>query len=212
MPLRSTIVGAASGVILLAGVVGFAVGLPEITGDEPEAQADDDADQEPDASDGRPVADLLPDTLLDGALQRYPDIDPQYAETVGEVEVYSGDKLTEVFGSDAVVALYTTSDVQVQVAVTIYDGESGLFMQQGPPVPPEMSAGSQTVGDVVRQGDSVCIAQWEAQAHAQGGPPFQAQCQRVVAGRTINVYATPGLTVEQTAELVDDVAAQAGLR
>ena len=63
----------------------------------------------------------------------------------------------------------------------------------------------------MRQGDSVCIAQWEAQAYAQGGPPFQAQCQRVVAGRTINVYATPGLTVEQTAELVDDVAAQAGL-
>lgn len=207
MPLRSTIVGAASGVVLLAGVVGFAVGLPEITGDEPDVEAASEAD----ADDDRPVAELLPATILDGALQRYSDIDPKYAETADEVEVYSGEKLTDVFGSDAAVALYTTPQLELQVAVTIYDGESGLFLQQGPPIPPEMAAGSQTVGDVVREGNSVCIAQWEAQAFAQEGPPFQAQCQRVVAGRTINVYASPGLTVAQTAELVDDVAAQAGL-
>jgi hypothetical protein len=208
MPLRSTIVGAASGVVLLAGVFGFAVGLPEVTGDEPEAT---DGGTEQQQTDGRPVADLLPDTILDGALQRLPDIDPQYAETAGRVEVYSSAKLTEVFGSDTAVALYTTTRLEVQVAVTIYDGESGLFLQQGPPVPPEMAAGSQTIGDVVRQGNSVCIAQWQTQTQAQGGPPFQAQCQRVVAGRTINVYATPGLTVEQTADLVDDVVAQADL-
>lgn len=207
MPLRSTIVGAASGVVLLAGVVGFAVGLPEITGDEPDVEAATEAD----AGDDRPVAELLPATILDGALQRYSDIDPKYAETADEVEVYSGEKLTDVFGSDAAVALYTTPQLELQVAVTVYDGESGLFLQQGPPIPPEMAAGSQTVGDVVREGNSVCIAQWEAQAFAQEGPPFQAQCQRVVAGRTINVYASPGLTVAQTAELVDDVAAQAGL-
>ena len=42
MPLRSTIVGAASGVLLLARVVGFAVGLPEVTGDEAEASGDAD--------------------------------------------------------------------------------------------------------------------------------------------------------------------------
>lgn len=208
MPLRSTIVGAASGVVLLAGVVGFAVGLPEVTGDEPEAQVDSGAEQE---TDDRPVADLLPATILDGALQRYPDINPEYAETAGQVEVYSSDKLTEVFGSDAAVGLYTTPQLELQVAVTIYDGESGLFLQQGPPVPPEMAASSQTIGDVVKQGNSVCIAQWEAQAFSTGGPPFQAQCQRVVAGRTINVYATPGLTVEQTSDLVDDIAAQADL-
>lgn len=207
MPLRSTLVGAVSGVALLAGVVGFAVGLPEITDDGLEPHGDTDKE----ASDGTPVADLLPDTLLDGALQRYPEIDPQYTEMADEVEVYSGEKLTEVFGTDAVVGLYTTPDIQTQVAVTIYDGESGLFLQQGPPVPPEMAVNSQTLSDVVRQGESVCIAQWESQAYQQGSAPFQAQCQRVVAGRTINVYAAPGLTVEQTADLVDDVAEQAGL-
>jgi hypothetical protein len=209
MPLRSTIVGAASGVLLLAGVVGFAVGLPELTGDEAGATDGDGEGQE--AGDGRPAADLLPATMLDGALQRYPDIDPQYAEAVGQVETYGSDKLTEVFESQSAVGLYTTPDLQVQVAVTIYDGESGLFLQQGPPVPPEMAVSSQTVGDIVRQGESVCIAQWESQAFTQDGPPFQAQCQRVVAGRTVNVYASPGLTIEQTAELVDDVVAQAEL-
>jgi len=205
MPLRSTIVGAVSGVVLLAGVVGFAVGLPEVVGD-----SDAHAAAEKDAV-SKPAADLLPATLLDGALQRYPDIDPQYAEMAGQVETYSGEKLTEAFGTDSAVALYTTPDIQTQVAVTIYAGESGLFLQQGPPVPPEMAANSQTLSDVVREGDSVCIAQWSAEAHQQDGPPFQAQCQRVVAGLTINVYAAPGLTVKQTAEIVDDVAAQAGL-
>ena len=93
----------------------------------------------------------------------------------------------------------------MQVAVTIYNGESGLFLQKGPAGAAGDGRQPETIGDVVRQGDSVCIAQWEAQTYAQDGPPFQAQCQRVVAGRTINVYATPGLTIEQTADLVDDV-------
>jgi len=207
MPLRSTIVGAVSGVVLLAGVFGFAVGLPEVVGDD---DTHADKEQKDDAV-STPAADLLPDTLLDGALQRYPDIDPQYAEMAGQVETYSGEKLTEAFGTDSAVALYTTPDIQTQVAVTIYGGESGLFLQQGPPVPPEMAANSQTYSDVMSEGDSVCIAQWSAQSYQQDGPPFQAQCQRVVAGITINVYAAPGLTVKQTAEIVEDVAAQAGL-
>ena len=208
MPLRSTIVGAASGVLLLAGVVGFAVGLPEVTGDEAEASGDAES---PAARAGTPPAELIPETLLDGALVRYPAIDPQMKEVAEQVETFGTEKLTDVFGTDVAVGLYATPDLQVQVAVTIYDGESGLFLQKGPPVPPELAVSQETIGDVVKQGNSVCIAQWESQSYAQDGPPFQAQCQRVVAGRTINVYATPGLTIEQTADLVDDVAAQAGL-
>jgi hypothetical protein len=205
MPLRSTLVGAATGVALLAGVFGFAVGLPEVSGDEPEAADEDRVEAL------RPPAELIPETLLDGALVRYPAIDPQMTEVSDEVERFGGEKLTEAFGKDVAVGIYATPDLQVQVAVTIYNGESGLFLQKGPPVPPELAAGQQTIGDVVRQGQSVCIAQWEAQAFAQDGPPFQAQCQRVVAGRTVNVYATPGLTIEQTADMVDDVIAQADL-
>ncbi len=208
MPLRSTIVGAASGVLLLAGVVGFAVGLPEVTGDEADASGEAGTAV---AESGTPPAELIPETLLDGALVRYPAIDPQMTEVAAQVETFGTDKLTDVFGTGVAVGLYATPDLQVQVAVTIYDGESGLFLQKGPPVPPEMAASQETIGDIVRQGDSVCIAQWQAQTYAQDGPPFQAQCQRVVAGRTINVYATPGLTIEQTADLVDDVAAQAQL-
>lgn len=204
MPLRSTIVGAASGVVLLAGVVGFAVGLPELTDDESDAGADS-------AQAGAPAADLLPDQLLGGALLRYSAIDPKYTEMAGQVETYSGEKLTDVFGTDAAVALYSTPDVQTQVAVTIYNGESGLFLQQGPPVPPEMAASSQTISDIVREGDSVCIGQWQSQAFQQDAPPFQVQCQRVVSGHTVNVYAAPGLTIEQTVDLVDDVVQQAGL-
>ncbi|MDZ5622728.1 hypothetical protein SFC88_17940 [Nocardioides sp. HM23] len=199
MPLRSTIIGAASGVVLLAGVVGFAVGLPEET-----------EDQAADAS-STPAAELIPESLLGGALVRYPEIDPQMQSVSDEVEQFGGDKLADVFDTDVAVGIYATPDLQVQVAVTVYNGESGLFLQKGPPVPPNLAASQQTISDIVRQGDSVCIAQWEAQAFEQEGPPFQTQCQRVVDGRTVNVYATPGLTIEQTAELVDDVVSQAGL-
>lgn len=205
MPLRSTLVGAASGVVLLAGVFGFAVGLPEVVGDDAEAAPGADAGSD------RPVEDLLPLTLLDGALQRYSDIDPQYSEMSLEVEAYSGDKLAEVFGADAAVALYATPDVQTQVAVTIYDGESGLFLQTGPPVPPAMSANAETVSDYVREGDSVCFVQWQAGAQEAGQPPFQLQCQRVVAGHTVNVYTGGGVSIEQAVDMVDDVVAQADL-
>lgn len=208
MPLRTTIVGAASGVVLLAGVFGFAVGLPEVVDDGMEPVADTESDE---GTDGRPATELLPATLLDGALQRYPEIDPQYTEMVNQVEVYGGERLTEAFGTDTAVALYTTPDIRTQVAVTIYDGESGLFLQQGPPVPREVAANSQTYSDFLQQGDSVCIGQWQVQALEQEAPPFQVQCQRTVAGRTVNVYAAPGLTVEQTADIVDDVVTQAGL-
>lgn len=203
MPLRSTLAGAATGVLVLGGVFAFAVGLPEWTGDDAEPQAAE--------VDHTPVADLLPDQLLNGGLVPISSIDPQYQELADEVEKYGGDKLTEAFGTDVAVGVYSTPDLQAQVAVTIYDGESGLFLQDGPPVPPQMSANSQTVNDVLHVGDSVCIGQWQTQAKAQDQPPFQVQCQRVVDGRTINAYAAPGITVEQAADIVDDVADQAGL-
>ncbi len=209
MPLRSTILGAASGVVLLAGVFGFAVGLPEVVGDGSDAHADSDASQDP--ADATPAADLLPDTLLNGALQRYEQIDPKYADVASEVEGYSGDKLTEVFDTAAAVGLYATADLEVRVEVTIYDGESGLFLQTGPPVPPEMNMSSETITDLVRERDTPCVAQWQVEAYQQEAPPFQVQCQRDFSGRTINVYAAPGLSVEQTVDIVEDVAKQAGL-
>jgi hypothetical protein len=209
MPLRSTILGAASGVVLLAGVFGFAVGLPKVVGDDSDAHADTDASQS--AADDRPAADLLPDTILNGALQRYEQIDQKYAKVAGEVEGYSGDKLTEVFGNDSAVGLYATPDLEVRVEVTIYDGESGLFLQTGPPVPPEMNPTAQTISDLLRERDTPCIAQWQVRAYQEKAPPFQVQCQRVYSGRTINVYAAPGLTVEQTVDIVEDIAKQAGL-
>ena len=135
----------------------------------------------------------------------------ELAPLFDEVEGFGGDQLSKTFGTDSVVGVYATPDEQVRVAVTIYDGESGLFIQTGPPVPPEMSANSETAGEYVHQGDSVCFAQWQSQAKAQGGPPFQVQCQLVVGGRTINVYEAGGLDVEQTADLADDIARQAGL-
>lgn len=207
MPLRSTLVGAALGVVLLAGVFGFAVGLPEVEGDGIEAPADDEGQKVDDV----PVAELLPETLLDGALVRYHDVPSDLAALFEEVEGYSTEVLTEAFGKDTAVGIYTTSQQQLRVGVTIYDGESGLFLQAGPPVPPELSANQDTVGEYSRQGASVCFGQWQTQSREQDTPPFQVQCQQVVAGRTVNVYGGPGISVEQVADIVDDVVTQSGL-
>lgn len=202
MPLRSTIVGATSGVVLLAGLVGFAVGLPEVTGDEAHTES---------AEPGTPPADLIPESLLDGRLVRYSEIDPQLAQVFDEVELYSSDNLTESFGTDVAVGVYSMQDQSASAAVTIYAGESGLFLQEGPQAPPELSANAPSVGEYARAGDSVCFAQWETAAKAQGGAPYQVQCQRVAGGYTVNVYDVGGLTVEQTAGMVDDIVDQAGL-
>ncbi|PWN01961.1 hypothetical protein DJ010_15585 [Nocardioides silvaticus] len=206
MPLRSTLVGAASGAALLAGVVGFAVGLPEVTGDEPDGGGTEQSDVS-----GTPATDLLPEDLLDGALVRYTSLNQELAPLFEDVEAYGGEQLTDSFDTDSAVGVYATPDEQVRVAVTIYNGESGLFIQTGPPVPPEMSANSETQGEYVRHGDAVCFAQYQSQAKAEGGPPFQVQCQLVAGGRTINVYEAGGLDTQQTADLAADVATQAGL-
>ena len=146
MPLRSTIVGAATGVVLLAGVFGFAVGLPEVTGDEPEA-TDDGTEQ---GGNSKPVAELLPESLLNQALVRFKDLDPRYVAVADEFETYGAEKLTEAFGTDVATAVYVTPGLDAQAIVTLYDGESGLFLQDGPPEPPAMSGGQRPIADVVR--------------------------------------------------------------
>jgi hypothetical protein len=200
MPVPSAITGAVTGVVLLGGVVAFAVGLPEAVGDQPAATG---------AADQRPVAELLPASMLDGDLQRIADIDPQFEEMADQVESYGTDKLTEVFGADVAVARYATADLQSEVSITIYDGESPFFVQQGPPLPPELTAGGSVVSDTTRIGESVCFGQWQTEAFQQDAPPFQTQCQQVADGRTFNAYAGGGLSLEQTAEILDDAVAQA---
>lgn len=201
MPVPTAITGAVAGVVLLGGVVGFAVGLPEAVGDSP---AGEEA-----ATDQRPVAELLPETLLDGELKRIADIDPQFTEMADEVESYGAETLSKVYGTDVAVARYATSSLQAEVSLTIFDGESEFFVQTGPPVPLEFAAGGSVVSDVQRIGDAVCTGQWQTEAYQQDAPPFQTQCQRVADGRTFNAYAGGGLTLEQTADILDDAVAQA---
>ncbi|UMG93833.1 hypothetical protein [Nocardioides sp. TF02-7] len=199
--MRSSIIGAAAGVVLLGGIVGFAVGLPEVVGEGSDVAA---------ATDRRPVAELLPEDLLDGELQRIGAISPQFTEMADQVESYGADRLSEAFGGDVAVARYATSGLDTEVSITVYDGESTFFLPTGPPIPPELSAQQGLVNDVQQVGDAVCTGQWQAQAYQQGGAPFQNQCQRVVDGRTFNAHAGGGYTLEQTAEALADVVAQAG--
>lgn len=200
--MRSSIVGAAAGVVLLGGMVAFAVGLPEVVDDPAAASGSERSDQ-------RPVAELLPPDLLDGELKRIGDINPQFTEMADQVESYGADQLSEVYDADVAVARYATETLETEVSITIFDGESTFFLPTGPPIPPELTAQSGLVNDVQRVDDAVCTGQWQAQAYQEGGPPFQSQCQRVVDGRTFNAHSGGGFTLEQTAEALADVVAQA---
>lgn len=204
MPIaRSSVIGAVSGVVLLAGFVGFAVGLPELTDDEETASA-----QGP-----RPaVADELPDSLLDDRLVRVSSFNKEIGE---QVEDYGSKTLTSAFGADTAVGRYISSDGQVEFSITVSDAGAGLFLQSGPPTPPKFSASQGFVQRVRTVDGVVCAELFPAPPQTQGQPktdptdgaPVQVQCQTEVDGRAFNAYTVGGLSAEMTVEALQEAIA-----
>lgn len=202
MPItRSSVVGTISGVVVLGGVVAFAVGLPKATGD--------DAGSSSTSADRPAVADVLPQTLLGNRLVRFNKVDQKVGD---EIEKYGTDTLTDVFGADSAVARYISSDGQVQFSITVSDAGGGLFLQNGPPTPQKVT---QAQGFVVRnrQVDGIpCAELFAAQPPTSGqkapdptqGAPAQVQCQTEVDGRAFNGYGVGGITAEQAVQALDE--------
>ena len=206
MPLkRSSVVGTISGVVVLGGVVAFAVGLPKAAGDDASAAPTD-----------RPaVADVLPETLRGNRLVRVATVNQQVGE---EIEKYGADTLSQVFGADTAVARYISPDGQVQFSITVSDAGGGLFLQSGPPTPRQVTE-AQGFVQRTRQVDGVpCSELFASQPQAGGGPapdptkgaPVQVQCQTDVDGRAFNGYGVGGISAEQTVQALDEAVALDG--
>lgn len=205
MPIaRSSVIGAVSGVVLLAGFVGFAVGLPELT-DDGEGTV---AAQAP----RPPVSDELPDSLLDRGLVRVSSFNKDVGE---QVEEYGSKTLTSAFGADTAVARYISSDGQVEFSITVSDAGGGLFLQSGPPTPPKISSGQGFVQRVRRVDGVVCAELFPAPPPRKGQPqsdptegtPVQVQCQTDVDGRAFNAYTVGGLSAEMTVKALREAIA-----
>lgn len=199
----SSIAGATIGVLLLGGFVGFAVGLPELVGDSPEASADP---AHP------PLEELLPEELLDRGLVRIGEVDPSLKERAESADAYSTQTLTEVFDAETAVARYANADLQAQLSLTITEADAEFFLQSGPPAPAELTQAQGVVQEFERVGDVVCAQLFQAPQDGSDpseGTPVQVQCQTEAMGLTFNAYAVGGLTAQQAADVLDDAVAQA---
>lgn len=204
--IRGSLVGIASGALLLAGVVGFAVGLPEIT-DEPAAHEETTETDSEAAVEHLPVDQVLPDSLAEGALVKPDSVNPE-ASQAGDAEIASGQTMTELFGTDVAVGIYIAPGTNVQVSLAVADRAPGIFAPFGPPIPSEYSQGNGVIFKQRVVGTAVCYELYAEEGYTEQTPPAQLQCQTGDDTRTYLVYATGGLLASETVvEILDEVVA-----
>lgn len=211
MPIaRSSLAGAATGVVLLAGAVGFGVGLPEVV-ENPAASESVELPALPDRLDDRLVA-VSALTPEDG--------DATTADEIAQIEAFAtaatasekegGEQLSALYGG-AVVRSYLdipatlAADGQTRpatLAVTVVPGEPGLVIPSGP-----FQVDQSGTHYELKEIDGYrCSVAWSEPADPTTGIPtgaeptganYQAECRAERDGVTYDVYGT-GLTPEET--------------
>lgn len=206
MPIaRSTVVGAATGVLLLAGAVGFGVGLPKLVDDTSAVPT------LPLKLDDRFVALQTVSQEVTGA------DDERYASFIKETEESeaAAQKVLASQYDDAVVRAYIdvpdpgSQSMPAQIAVTVVPGDTGLVNPSGPfPVDESGAHYDLEVVDGYR-----CAVAWSEPADPSTGMPtggeptgadYRVQCRTERDGLTYDLY-TNGLTPEEVASYVDRV-------
>lgn len=198
---RTPLIAAGGGVVLLALVVGFAVGLPEITGNHEGGGAAATAELAP-----------LPDTLPGDLVSILgPDMPTELVEQSGGAEqltalVDSADEnLATLYGDPAAFGIYGKVDGSALVTVTVGPGEPGLFVPDGAPVSGEAQGAARSNLELVRVDDDTVCSVLYAQAIPEGQPvdpaeqPSRVHCQSSAEGL---LYDVTGQGVS-----VDDVVA-----
>jgi hypothetical protein len=221
MPIaRSTIVGASTGVLLLAGAVAFGVGLPKAVGDgDTGSSFSGELPTLPDRLDDRMVA-LSSITPEDAGATEEADRQTieQIAQAAAEGDQAASDNLTELYGA-AVVRAYidgsamteaTATSAPAQMSVTLIPGDPGLVVPSGP-FEIDQNGSHYELQEV---GGHTCAVAWAEPTDPATGAPsgeptaadYQAECRAAVDGITVDVYAT-GLAPEEVASYVDLVVA-----
>ncbi|TIC89268.1 hypothetical protein E8D34_01920 [Nocardioides sp. GY 10113] len=203
---RSSAAGIATGALVLAGIVGFGVGLPKVAAD--------------------PVVALptLPDEV--GGLQAVATIDPeavgftdadaranfeQVAAGADENDAEAADALAEQYGAAAVRMYVDASALQealsggsiAQVTATVVPGEAGLLMTNGP---------YQAANYQLREIDGHHCAVLSRSGYSATGEEsatYQVECRTSVDGVTYDV-STYGMAPEDASAALDDLVAGSG--
>ena len=197
---RATLLAAGGGVLGLALLVGFAVGLPEIVGNEEGVAG-------PQVEDLAPLPESLPGDLLS---LLSPDMPTEVVEQSGGVEalteiVASGaDNVATLYGAPAAFGIYAKADGSALVTVTVAPGEPGLFVPDGTPISPEAQGLERSTLVISDVEDGVCSVVYSQQV-APGQPvdpdelPGRVHCQLAAEGLLYDV-TSQGLSLAETVE------------
>lgn len=216
MPIaRSSLTGAAAGVVLLAGAVGFGVGLPEVVAD-PEASADVDLPTLPDKLDDRFVA-LSAVTPEVGGATTPEEVSQMeaFADQAAKSEKEANERLRGLYGDVALrsyldVPATLATDQQTrpaQFAVTVVAGDAGLVIPSGP-----FQIDQQGTHYELKKIDGHnCSMIWSDPVDPTTGAPtgaevtgasYQVECRAERDGLTYDLYSS-GLTPDEATHYLD---------
>ncbi len=215
MPIaRSTLAGAATGVVLLVGAVGFGVGLPKVV-DDP-AAASTTLPTLPDRLDDRFTA--LQSITAEEAGMTTPEQTAQFDDFTKrsvEAEKKAQKNLSDEYGAAAVRGYLDVPDAGSQqtaaptLAVTVVPGSPGLLNPQGP-FAIDQNGGHYELKEV--QGKR-CAMTWNEQVDPTTGVPtgqpptgadYSVQCRTESKGLTYDITSN-GLTPDEVVGYLDKV-------
>lgn len=222
---RATVVGSVVGVLALAVLIGYAVGLPKAVG------GDDGR-----ATSTAPSLPTLPDRL-DARLVAMAAVSPddfgftpqqnqQVARAIGRAsaqqDAAASKKLSELYGTPAVVRYYArpedvvkalhTGDAVSSVAVTVLAAPPGLVLPSGPVTADEAMIGHY---DLTKVHGHQCAAVFQgAQPKTPVSPATPAsyklaECRDTAGGLTYDVFGS-GVSLDQVVGYLDELLARAG--
>lgn len=202
----STVLSAVLGVVLLAGVVAFTVGL----------NAADDT--EPASSETAAGAIDLPDSLSNGMvavdLGTLPEELTAQLGSVDELpaqEAAVAEGLARVFGVPGEFRVYAAEDATALANVTVLDKAPGLFTPDTLPIDPSVIGVTRAQSELVDVDGATCSVAWpaevpEGQEIDPTVTPQAVRCQLGAGERTYEITAQ-GLTVDDSVAVLKALAA-----
>lgn len=219
---RTSLVGALVGLVLLGLVVAFAVGVPELTGDDATAQAADAGEGAEGSAEPEDLEPIDLPTGLSGELSgelvavdtgELPEaLAAQFGDLsdLGAQQASVAEGLQALFGVPGAFRLYAASDGSALVSLTVLDKAPGLFVPEALPIDPSVLGVTRAAVEIVDIDGAICSLNWGADVPAgqpidPAVPPQGVRCQLGDGERTYEISAQ-GLTPEATVELLKNIA------
>ncbi|MCW2764090.1 MAG: hypothetical protein JWO11_49 [Nocardioides sp.] len=199
---RSSLVGAALGLVVLGLLVAFAVALPNSSGESSHAAAAASAPITlPETLPGQWTAvDVVSKNAADPAAAA------KFAKDQEAAVAYVSGVLADVYGDEPTAfRAYANDNLSAFVTLSVFDAPGGAFAPNGFADPKRVGLARAQV-ELVRVGAAVCQSTWQTIAAGQQVPanevPLGTSCQLSSGGRTYQM-GTQGMSVESTVKLLE---------